>query len=34
MSFMKRFAQNRLAVVGLVILALAALFVMIGPLRT
>ncbi len=32
MSFMKRFAQNRLAVVGLVILALAALFVTIGPL--
>lgn len=32
MSFMKRFSQNRLAVVGLAILVIAILFVTIGPL--
>ena len=31
MSFMKRFSQNRLAVVGLAILVIAILFVTIGP---
>jgi len=32
MSFMKRFSQNRLAVIGLAILVIAILFVTIGPL--